>query len=150
MDINKWISWHNVVFLNFKYFSDLLIYFFISLICLILYWLIYLFIHYLFFFFSIFSIQMFFNFCVSEYVCLPATLLRSLYLLSVFTIIVSFDFVIKPLFSSVITHHYFYFIFSSIHWGRIQERHSLPRLLCCVGKSFKVIINYFVLFVCKG
>ena len=45
----------------------------------------------------------------------------------------------------------FYFIYSSVHWGRIQdiefERHGLPLPVLCVGKPFKVSTNYFVLFI---
>ena len=105
---------------------------------------------------------MFVSFCVSKYVCLflcsfvclfvclGATLLLSLYLLSVFTVIVNFDFVIQPLLLSIIYHH-FYFIFSSVHWGRIQddkfERHGLPLSVRCMSKPFKVSINYLVLFI---
>ena len=45
----------------------------------------------------------------------------------------------------------FNFILSSVHWGRIQdiefERHGLPLPVRCMGKPFKVSINYFDLFV---
>ena len=94
---------------------------------------------------------MFLSFCVSEsvclFVCLAATLLRSLYLLSVFTVIVSFDFVTQPLFSSIITHHFlFHFFIRPL--GDIEfERYFLPLAVRCVGKPFKVSTNYFVLFV---
>ena len=40
-----------------------------------------------------------------------------------------------------------FFIFSSAHWGRIQdiqfERHGLPLPVRCMGKPFKVSTNYF-------
>ena len=115
--------------------------------------------------FSFFSIFIFLFFLhkflsvsvsMSLLVYLPATLLRSLYLVSVFTRIVSFDVVVQPLFSSIITHLFFvfvfFFIFSSAHWGRIQdiqfERHGLPLPVCCMGKPFKVSTNYFC--VAKG
>ena len=46
----------------------------------------------------------------------------------------------------------FFFIFSSAHWGRIQdiqfERHGLPLPVRCMGKPFKVSTNYFC--VAKG
>ena len=48
---------------------------------------------------------------LSMFVCLAATLLRSLYLLSVITVIVSFDFVIQPLFSSITTHDFLFHFF---------------------------------------
>ena len=45
----------------------------------------------------------------------------------------------------------FNFILSSVHLGRIQdikfERHGLPLPVHCMGKPFKVSINYFDLFV---
>ena len=44
-------------------------------------------------------------FWVCLFVCLAATLLLSLYLLTVFTFIVSFDFVVQYLYLSIITHH---------------------------------------------
>ena len=53
----------------------------------------------------------------------------------------------------------FNFIFSSFHWGRIQdiefERLGLPVLVHCKGKPFKVSTNYFVfssflVLFCKG
>ena len=56
-----------------------------------------------------------------------------------------------------INHHpsflcFLFFIFSSAHWGRIQdiqfERHGLPLPVRCMGKSFKVSTNYFC--VAKG
>ena len=82
--------------------------------------------------------------------CLAATLLWSLYSLSVFTVIVSFDFVTQQLFSSTISI-IFCFIFSSINWGRIQdiefEQHGLLLPIRCMGKLFKVSTNYFALFV---
>ena len=75
---------------------------------------------------------------------------RILYSLSVFTVIVSYDFVTQQLFSSTISI-IFYFIFSSINWGRIQEiefeQHGLLLPVHCMGKLFKVSTNYFVLFV---
>ena len=86
-------------------------------------------------------------------VYLAATLLRSLYLVSVLTVIVSFDVVIIPLFSSIITHYcFFYYPALSVHWGRIQdiqfERHGLLLPVRCMGKPFKVSTNYFC--VAKG
>ena len=37
-----------------------------------------------------------------------------------------------------------------IHWGRTQDiefkRHGLPLPVCCMGKPFKVSIDYFDLF----
>ena len=53
-----------------------------------------------------------------------------------------------------INHHpsLFFFIFSSVHWGRIQdiqfERHGLLLPVRCMGKPFKVSTNYFC--VAKG
>ena len=45
----------------------------------------------------------------------------------------------------------FYFIFSSIHWGRIRyiefEWHYLPLPFCCMSKPFKGSTYLFVLFV---
>ena len=45
----------------------------------------------------------------------------------------------------------FYFILSSIYWGRIRdtefERHGLPLPVLCMGKPFKVSTHGFVLFV---
>ena len=116
--------------------------------------------------FSIFNFSFIFyffyiNFCqfLCLWVCLlvylPATLHHSLYLVSVFTRIASFDVAVQPLFSLIITHLFFllfFFIFSSAHWGRIQdiqfERHGLPLTVCCMGKPFKVSTNYFC--VAKG
>ena len=62
-------------------------------------------------------------------VCLAATLILSLYFLSVYTVIVSFDFVTQSFFASIITHHLlFHFFIRPL--GRIQdidfERHGLP------------------------
>ena len=96
------------------------------------------------------------SFCVSDYVCLfvclfvclAVTLLGSLYLLSVFTVIVSFDFVIQPLFLSIITKHFlFHFLIrpfgeNSRRWNWVVS--CTPTR--CMGKPFKVSINYFILF----
>ena len=91
----------------------------------------------------------------SIFVCLlvglAATLPWSLYLLSNFTVIVSFDFVIQPN-SHQSSPIIFWFIFSSVHWGRIQdiefEWHGLPLPVRCMGNPFQVSIKYyFVLFV---
>ena len=79
---------------------------------------------------------------VCLFVCLAATLVLSLYVLNVFTVIISFDFLIQPLSSSPII---FNFIFSSVHWGRTQdiqfERHGLPLPVRCMGKPLKVSID---------
>ena len=48
----------------------------------------------------------------------------------------------------------FNFIFSFFHWGRIQDiefqQHGLPLPTCCMGKLFKISINYFVFLFRKG
>ena len=81
---------------------------------------------------------------------LPATLFWSLYLLSVFTVLPVLILWHNLYFyqSSLIN---FYFIFSSIYWGRIPdiefERHGLPLLGRCLSKPFKVSTNCLVLFV---
>ena len=115
--------------------------------------------------FSMFSTYMCVSFCVSEYVHLFVWLLPCSGHCIIFTVIVSFDFVIQPLFSSIIIHYFlfhffirslgenfFYFIFfQDIEF----ERHGLPLPVRCMGKSFKVSIYYFVflffvVLFCKG
>ena len=99
------------------------------------------------------SFRMFVSFCVSEYVWLFVWLLScsshyicyvSLLLLSVFILWYNRYFYQ----SSPIN---FNFIFLSVRWGRIQdiefERHDLPIPIRCMGKPFKVSINYLGFFV---
>ena len=61
-----------------------------------------------------------------------------------------FDFVIQPLFSSIITNH-FLFHFFICPLGENQdiefERDGLALPVRCMGTPFKVSINYFVLFI---
>ena len=77
---------------------------------------------YSYFFFYI-NFYQFMCLCVYLFVYLAATLLRSLYLVSVLTVIVSFDVVILPLFSSIITHHCSFYFFICPLWE--NSRHSV-------------------------
>ena len=93
------------------------------------------------------------NFCqflclwVCLFVCLTTILLRWLYLLSIFTVLILWYNRYFHQSSPII----FYFIFSSVRWGRIQdiefERYGLALPVRCMGTPFKVSINYFVLFI---
>ena len=87
---------------------------------------------------------------VCLFVCLAATLLLSLYSLSVFTVIVSFDFITKLLFLSIITHHLLFHFFICPLWENSRhefECHGLALPVRYMGKLLKVSTHYFILFV---
>ena len=88
--------------------------------------------------------------CLSLFICLFGICMwLSLYMRTVFTVVISFGFVTYYFHqsSTIIS----YFIISHAHWGRIQnikfERHGLPISIRCMIKPFEIGIQYFVLFV---
>ena len=84
------------------------------------------------------------------FVCLTTTLLGSIYLQIVFTVIASLILWYNPYYHQLSPIN-FYFIFSFVHSGSIQDikfaRHGLPLPVPCMRKPFEVNINYFVRLV---